>query len=172
MNRLLMIAACAGFAASAGVAHAGGDNVETFFLTMTGAQEVPPTTDPDGIATGSLTINATTGVVSWDFMFMDLENVMEASDLTGFHIHFGQAGTNGPVIVDLGTDTSGAFGTLIDSTMANTELLSMILGDPSFYYINLHTKEFLDGAVRAQIPTPGTAAPIIGAMLLMARRRR
>jgi len=172
MTRPLLIAACAGFAACASLANAGVENVETFFVTMTGDQEFPGPGDPEGVAPGSITINATTGVVSWNFMFMDLQNVDGPEDLTGFHIHVGEAGTAGGIVVNLGTNTSGAFGTLIDSTTADMGLLATILDNPSGYYINLHSVDFPPGAVRAQLPTPGTAAPIIGAMLLMARRRR
>jgi hypothetical protein len=62
--------------------------------------------------------------------------------------------------VDLGIATSGGAGTLISSVTTSTTNVANILADPTAFYVNLHTEEFIGGAVRDQlgtVPEPGVA---------------
>jgi hypothetical protein len=79
---------------------------------------------------------------------------------TGFHIHTGVAGVNGPVILDSRTsgivaDASG-IGRItriisLDTTQARLDALKAVIANPSGHYINLHTTVSPGGAVRAQL---------------------
>jgi hypothetical protein len=141
----------------------------TYSITMTGAKEAPAPGDPDGIATGSLTLNDTTGAVSWEITYA---NIVEPSSM---HIHAGAAGQANPPLIDLGVATSGGPGTLIGSTTASTTTIASILADPTAYYVNIHNEQFLGGAVRDQlgtVPEPGAALLFGLALAALALRRR
>jgi len=118
--------------------------IETYCLAMSGDQEVPPA-NPDGVASGTLTIDPATNTIAWDFAY---ENVAAP---TMMHIHVGAAGVNGGVIVNLGVATSGGPGTLIDSTTTSTLNVTNIRANPLGYYVNIHNTPFPAGAVRGQI---------------------
>ena len=143
---------------AAGAAHAIST---TYSLSMTGAQEVPGPGDPDGLATGTLTIDDATGALSWSFAY---SNIAAPSAM---HIHGpgGSAGSGANVFVNLGVATSGGAGTLISSTSTSTANATAILSNPTDFYVNVHNASFPGGAVRGQL---GTVVPEPGIALLMA----
>jgi hypothetical protein len=65
------------------------------------------------------------------------------------HIHKGAAGTNGPVVVPF--TAPGANGESSGCSPATAALIDEILGSPSGFYVNVHTKEHPAGAIRAQL---------------------
>jgi CHRD domain len=65
------------------------------------------------------------------------------------HIHKGAAGTNGPVVVPF--TAPGANGESSGCSPATAALIDEILGGPSGFYVNVHTKEHPAGAIRAQL---------------------
>jgi hypothetical protein len=146
----------------------------TYLLNMTGAKETAGTVgDPDGLATGTISLDDVSGVVSWNIVYSNLE-----STLSGFHIH-GPATTaqNAAVLIGLGTATTGGPGTLINSLNATPATVAQVLANPSMYYVNIHTTpSFAGGAVRDQlgtIPEPSTfaLAAVVAAVLGVTRRR-
>jgi len=141
---------------------------QTFNLSLSGDQEVGSAGDPDGSATGTLTVNDTTGEISWNFTYTDI------TAPTAMHIHGpgGVPGVNAGVFVGLGVDTSGGAGTLIDSTTTSTANASAILADPGGFYVNIHNSDFQPGALRGQVPEPGSLALLaLGGAALLRRRR-
>ena len=147
----------------------------TYSVVMTGALEALPNVgDPDGLATGTITLDNTTGAISWNISYSNLD------PLTGFHIHGpgGSPGNNAAVLVSLGTATTGGAGTLINSTATTTANVNSIFANPTDFYVNIHTTAFLNGAVRGQlgvvVPEPDAAQLIgLGAVALgMIRRRK
>ena len=119
--------------------------VITFQLTMGGDQSVPGPGDEDGQASGTLTIDDATGLISWDFTYSNI------ADPAAMHIHSGAAGGRGGGAVPLNVDTSGGTGTLIGSTTADATNVAAILASPSDYYVNIHNADFRPGAVRGQL---------------------
>jgi hypothetical protein len=128
--------------------------------------------DPDGTATGTLTVDDATGVISWDFTYANI------AAPSAMHIHGPTSGpfpperTNAGVFVGLGVagdpGTSRLFGTLMTST-ANALAINT---NPGLFYVNIHNEQFLTGAVRDQL-TPEPAAGLLlglGAVGLIARR--
>jgi hypothetical protein len=77
--------------------------------------------------------------------------------LTGFHIHDGARGTNGPVVINTGlrelVDPDGT-GTLTFPVPIAPDRLGIVedfLHDPRGFYINLHSTDFPGGALRSQL---------------------
>ena len=64
------------------------------------------------------------------------------------HIHQGDAGTNGPVVVDLLPPVNGASSGCVTLPMANA---MAIQNNPLNYYVNVHTADFPGGAIRGQL---------------------
>jgi hypothetical protein len=134
-------------AAKLGGADHGG---RLFTTTLSGAEEVDPVTgalgagDPDGSGLATLTVNPGQKEVCYE---LSVEDIMLPA--IGAHIHLGDAGTNGPVVVPLiPPDASG-----VSSGCAEVsgELALAIILDPEGYYVNVHTSDFPNGAIRGQL---------------------
>ncbi|HET9335342.1 MAG TPA: CHRD domain-containing protein [Sphingomicrobium sp.] len=150
--------ATVGTAANAQPASEGG---RKFTTPMTGAEEcntnVTPTEcgvgDPDGSATGSITVNVGQERVCWEF-----SNVANVDPVNRGHIHRAPAGSNGGIVVDFFNVAVGTQGPLTGCTTMGAggvpltkELLSDIIRNPSGYYLNLHNEPFPGGAIRGQL---------------------
>lgn len=125
-------------------------------LAMTGDAEVPgPGADLDGPLVLELTLRTASDddpaeacirtFSAADVGFSDLPG-----ELTGLHVHSGAAGESGSVVLDLSA--------ILDSIDQDAEVIctdvgdvAPILDDLPGHYLNLHTSEFPDGAVRAQM---------------------
>ncbi len=93
---------------------------------------------------------------------------------TGFHIHRGAAGTNGPVVLDTRitganpvVDASGRGEILRPVTVPpgspGVAVLNELLANPTNFYLNLHTTVNPGGAVRGQLRR--TEYRVLGALL-------
>jgi hypothetical protein len=71
--------------------------------------------------------------------------------LTGAHIHRGNAGENGPIVISLSPPAPGDPGTSSACVTADPALLQQILRSPSQFYVNVHTTAFPGGAIRDQL---------------------
>jgi CHRD domain-containing protein len=146
----------------------------TYSVIMNGANEVPGPGDPDGAASGTITLDDVTGQISWSFIYSNLGPV---SDM---HIHGpgGSAGSAAGVFVGLGAATTGGAGTLINSTTTTPANVAAIFANPTDFYVNIHTNPgFPAGAVRGQlgtvVPEPAPAALIgLGVIAIAMSRRR
>ena len=142
-------------------------NLITYQMDLDGTQEVP-VSDLDGIASGTISFDDVTGLISWDLTYANIDAPI------AMHIHGpgGIAGVNAGVFIGLGVNTSGGANTLIDSLVGNLADINMIINAPGGFYINIHTAEFAPGAVRGQlgnvlVPLPGTLSLLIVAGLLL-----
>lgn len=112
--------------------------------TLTGAAEVPGPGDPNGSGTATLRLNPGQGKVCF---------VLTAANITlpatGAHIHLGATGVAGNVVVALAPpDATGVSGGCVSAPRATVKA---ILKSPSGYYVNVHTSDFPDGAIRGQL---------------------
>ena len=127
----------------------------TLFAGLSGDQEVPGPGDPDGTGfTAVFEIDAVAGTLCW---FIEVHNIAPA---TAAHIHEGEAGVAGPVVIPLTPPTEGF---IEDCGTADPSLLAAILASPGSYYVNVHNEEYPDGAVRGQLnaepPPPPACEP-------------
>lgn len=121
----------------------GGTALST---TLTGVAEVPGPGDLDGTGTATVWLRAGQGQACF---------TLSASRITlpatGAHIHVGGLTQAGDVVVAL--KPPGAAGTSSGCATANRTVVNAILANPSGYYVNVHTTDFPDGAIRGQLPT-------------------
>ncbi|MGZ4398340.1 MAG: CHRD domain-containing protein [Gaiellaceae bacterium] len=88
----------------------------------------------------NLTLTAAKGKVCWSF---DIGGVQSP---TAAHIHKGVVGKEGPVVVPLGARYSAK-----GCTAAPAKTLDAIEAHPNSYYVNVHNKQFPNGAIRGQL---------------------
>ena len=165
MSGKLIALSCAGaiaFMSTAAFASPVAEGGRKFSTPMSGAEEcntaVSPTVcgvgDPDGSATGSITVNVGQKRVCWEFT-----NVANVAPLNRGHIHKAPAGSNGDIVVDFFNVAAGTQGPLTGCTTTGfggvpltRALLSDIIRNPSEYYLNLHSQPtFPAGAIRGQL---------------------
>ena len=115
-----------------------------YVAALTGDAEVPGPGDPAGEGFAQLSIDLGAGQLCWD-LFVDLGEAAVAA-----HVHDGDAGTAGPVVVTLGTpDENGESVDCLDGL--DPSLLQSIVDDPAGFYVNVHTDTYPDGAIRGQL---------------------
>ncbi len=112
--------------------------------TLTGAAEVPQQGDPDGTGTAAVNLDVTKGEVCYEV------SVQKINRPVGMHIHEGEAGKSGRVVVSLTTPT-GTDTTTTGCTEADGALIGRIAANPNSFYVNVHSDKYPDGAVRWQL---------------------
>jgi CHRD domain len=148
MKRLVALLLVAATAAAVGLVTASahtqrGAVLRVFRVVLAGDTETPA---GDPVATGSATVRVRSGRarVCYSLVVRDLSGRAVAA-----HIHRGAAGVAGPVVIPL--KTPNASGKASGCAKASKALVRAILRRPSRYYVNVHTREFPGGAVRAQL---------------------
>jgi hypothetical protein len=130
------------------------DQPQTFTTQLSGGEEVPPVTTS---ATGTAEFNLSPDGISYQLSVSDI------SDVTAAHIHSGNVGQNGPVIVTLyssdtpANQTGGVFaqGTItadnLEGSMQGKEISDLISEmSNGVTYVNVHTQAYPDGEIRGQ----------------------
>lgn len=110
-------------------------------VTMTGDAEVPGP-GSEGSGTATFTIEGTEACLEGE--------ITEVGAVMAGHIHTGTAEESGGVLLDLAamTEADGPVSTCVEVDEATA---TAITSDPAGHYVNLHTAEFPDGAIRAQL---------------------
>ncbi len=129
-------------AALAGCSTIAGTVGETYTTGLVGAQEVPGPGDPDGSGTARITADATTNNICFNL------TVQAVSAPTAAHIHRGARGVAGPSVLTIDAPTGGASSGCLRVDRA---LAAGIIADPSAFYVNVHTADYPDGALRGQL---------------------
>jgi hypothetical protein len=139
--------------------------IATFPVVMTGAQQLAVTDDgglegeagePGASATVQLTVDAASRVLRYD---LDLTEVTGPfADASGLHLHRGEAGTIGSVVLQLatGAELDAAVDGRLTGTVSEAEAgasiaFAELLADPAGYYLDVHSDAYRGGAVRGQL---------------------
>lgn len=113
---------------------------------LSGDAVLPGPGDPDGKGTFK-------GTIKGDTLCYRLK-VKKVDGITDAHIHFGDEETTGPIVVDLepGRHCITAVPDEEDTeqTLSQSELAA-IQADPSSFYVDVHSEEFPEGAIRGQL---------------------
>lgn len=112
---------------------------------LNGAQQFPTPAMSDAMGVVSISANAT-----WDTLTIGALVDGLSGEITGAHLHSGAVGESGGVLINL---TSNVVNNYITAQVTGSELT------PAFYqallageiYLNIHTDNFANGEVRAQI---------------------
>ena len=158
-----------------------------FRMNMSPANEVPAINDPAISGFGTVWVrvvrDAAGKVVSGTVDFGVRYQLAGPITITGLHIHKGDAGTNGPVLIDSRINGAnpvvdemgrGAIDRPVEvpAGSPNVAVIEDLLKTPSAYYINMHTTVNPGGVIRAQLTraerrvygvlmTPGNELPAV-----------
>lgn len=154
-------------AASFSVAQAGHENAvlraELSGAAEVGADGAGDVGDPDGAGHAFVFgIDEDPTTLCYVITATDIDPTFEAGETGMAHIHRGPEGENGPVVAALAFPlegdaadclTEGEEGKfpLIGEAGEPESIVADILANPQNYYVNVHTGEFPDGAIRGQL---------------------
>src|SRR5688572_11875781 len=140
------------------------NNVPTFTMALTPANEVPPVTGMEAGASGNVTIrlnitrdNANTITAATVDFAVTLTGFPTTTTITAAHIHEAAAGANGPIRVNTGVASDvplvGGAGSFTRNAVNVTDLtiIQRILDNPSAFYFNVHSVANPGGVIRAQL---------------------
>ena len=113
-----------------------------FHANLTGANEVPPA-DADGTGTAHVAIASALNTLCTDLKVQDIGAV------TAAHIHRGAAGVNGPPVVTLSPPDDDNDSD--DCDVVADAVLDEIVANPAGFYVNVHTADYPNGAIRGQL---------------------
>jgi hypothetical protein len=142
----VFIASLAVVLAVASVATAGNGG-RPLSTTLTGANEAPGPGDPNATGEADLRLNQGQRRVCFDVSWADVDGVVSAG-----HIHIAPVGVPGPIVVPLFTGSftgSDAISGCVEDV--DRGLIKAIRKHPSAYYVNVHSTDFPDGAIRGQL---------------------
>jgi hypothetical protein len=111
---------------------------------MSGRQEVPANSgDQNASGVALFDLKPWTGRLCYVIWVKNVDGTVNAA-----HIHYGAVGSDGPHVVDLVPPVHGAS---IGCTWVGRRLAWRLWWDPSHYYVNVHSTEYPDGALRGQL---------------------
>ena len=113
-------------------------------VRITGAEEVPPA-DTSASGSGSVTVGEDKSV-SGSF------KLQNAAHITAAHIHLGQAGKNGPVVIPLRKSADNEWAVPPDAKLTDAQYQSYKAGE---LYVNFHSAKYKGGEIRGQIRPGG-----------------
>ena len=118
--------------------------VTTVSATLTG-KAVPTKSSPGkGSPTGSgritIKLDPNAGTACWTITVKNLDKTLSA------HVHKGKAGQSGPVTIPL-----GAVFVKKGCVSLGAAVLLAVAKSPKLYYVDVHTKKFVNGAIRGQL---------------------
>ena len=114
----------------------------TYNATLTGAQEIGGG-DVDGAGRAEISISDNFGQICYD-----LNDIKGIGQITAAHIHRGASGVNGPVVFTLKPANEGGYK---GCTGGAEWTQDRIENNPQAFYVNVHTAEYPNGAIRGQL---------------------
>lgn len=111
---------------------------------LTGSAEAPGPGDDDGTGSAELALNQGQGRICYQISVSNIEAANAA------HIHSGESGVPGPVVVPL-MAPSAISGTSSGCADVDKDLVKAIRQNPEKYYVNVHNASFPNGAIRGQL---------------------
>jgi hypothetical protein len=115
---------------------------ETYNATLTGAEE-PGGGDPDGFGEAEVTVADNLNNICWE-----IKNIRGISTPTAAHIHRGARGVNGPPVFTLKQSNEGTWKGCSNRSEWTEDAIE---NNPSAYYVNVHTADYPNGAIRGQL---------------------
>lgn len=146
MKRPLILAGIASSVALAGCATVEEAAVQmtstTYNAALTGAEEVGGG-DPDGSGKAEVSV-----AQNLDRICYEIRDIRNIGPITAAHIHEGASGQDGPPVITLNKAPEGGFKGCVD---APDWLQEAMKSNFTGYYVNVHTTEYPNGAIRGQL---------------------
>jgi len=125
------------------------ENERTFRADLSGDKEEP---EVDTSASGNIEMELDEDETELEYE-LSVEDIV---DVTATHIHIGEEGENGDIVVTLEHDDESSDGTITEDDLEGPlaggeldELIELIEDDNA--YVNVHTEENPDGEIRGQL---------------------
>lgn len=112
--------------------------------TLSGPAEVPTPGDPDGTGTATVNLDVTKREVCYEVAVQKIDRPV------GMHIHEGERGKSGDIVVPLNTPTASET-TTTGCASVDATLIGRIAATPGDFYVNVHTQTYQQGALRGQL---------------------
>jgi hypothetical protein len=125
-----------------------GQGSRSFQTSLKGKNEIPGPGDSDGSGSATITFDRTLNQVCFRIHVSGV-----TLPATGAHVHQGATGIAGPIVVTLAPPD--ATGSSSGCAVVMPDLVNAILANPSAYYVNVHTTDFPNGALRGQLSGQG-----------------
>jgi len=116
----------------------------TFTVKMAGTNEAPAAGDPDGTGTAIIRIRRSDAQLCYRITVANIQ-----LPAVGAHIHRGTPGGSGPIVIPF--TAPGDNGVSTACTAVDGALLDEVLANPAGFYVNVHSREFPGGAIRAPL---------------------
>jgi hypothetical protein len=116
-------------------------------VNLLGVAEQPDPADADGSGTATLRLRRGQGTVCYTLAVRDI-----ALPSSGAHIHRGAIDGSGAVIVPF--KSPDAQGAASGCASATRSVVNALLRNGTEYYVNVHTTDFPNGALRGQLAIP------------------
>jgi hypothetical protein len=113
--------------------------------TKLSGKDEPHDADPDGRGEFEAKLKKKKKKVCFDVSFEDIGDPIVA------HIHKAPKGQSGPPLITLFEDPAGLPSPVSACVKTKKKLIKKIKRNPQAYYVNLHSDEFPDGAIRGQL---------------------
>lgn len=126
----------------AGTASAQQGRVTRLTAMLSGAAEASSPGSRNARGNASISLDASHDQVCYTIEVSGLQNV------TGAHIHKGDVGKSGPVVIPLAAPKNG---TANGCVQADPKLIDQMSKDPGSFYVNVHDQEYPAGAIRGQL---------------------
>ncbi|KLE34178.1 CHRD domain-containing protein [Aurantiacibacter luteus] len=114
----------------------------TYHARLMGSNEVGGG-DPQGMGEAEISVSD-----ALDQVCYEVKDVRGIGPITAAHIHQGAAGTNGSPVFTMRVSNEGE---LQGCDPAPEGLQNMLQANPGNFYVNVHTAEFPNGAIRGQL---------------------
>lgn len=141
--------------AAPAAADEGGPAGYGYFSVQLTGREVPGGGDPDGHGYARLDLDPEHETACFVTTWRKVDGAV-----TALHLHAAHRGSEGPHWIDLFDDrhldgarntVSGCVHVEGSPRMSPRDKIQAVIHDPSGYYLNLHSTEFGDGAIRGQL---------------------
>jgi hypothetical protein len=115
--------------------------VSTLRATMRGSGEIGTKGSATGSGTAVVKLYRSAGKACWTLSVKGLDKALSA------HVHKAAVKKTGPVVIPLGA----RFAKRGCVTGLKARTIDAIVKNPGGYYVNIHTKKYLNGAIRGQL---------------------
>lgn len=146
MKKLLVVSVALLAAVLVAACNPGDDEGGSFEIDLSGANEIceGDTCGGDGTGTAQVDINSDENQVCYDISLEGVQSV------TAAHIHSGGSDEAGPVVVNLEYDGDDQGADKCVDGVSESDLED-ISENPANFYVNVHSEQYPDGAVRGQL---------------------